>query len=221
MPKLRIPETNDGIQDAITVEIYDRFSQNMRDRGWNNVDTFLKMGIGKGSVLEIGPGPGYTGLELLKAAPGASLTGCEISPEMIRLARKNAKDYGLEKRAQYAEGNCMRMPFDSESFDAVFSNGSMHEWVEPLKVFHEINRVLKPGGVFCISDMRRDVNTLLKWLIYSMAKPREIKPGFITSLNASYTVEEMRALLDRSDLKYGAVKKDFFGITVSGKKPVD
>ena len=219
MTKPRVPETNEGIQDEITVEVFDRFARIMRDKGWNEVKTFIKAGIGHGKLLEIGPGPGYVGLELLKASPDAVLTGCEISPEMIKVAQKNAKEYGYEDRVHYVQGNCMRMPFEDAAFDAVFSNGSMHEWEDPVKVFGEIHRVLRPGGVFAVCDMRRDVNPAIKWLIYSMTKPKEIKPGFLTSLYAAYTADEMRSLLDRSDLRYAAVVKDFFGLTVSGRKP--
>lgn len=220
MAKQRIIETNEGIQDGLTVEIFDRFSKNMRDKGWNNVDSFIKAGIIGGNVLEIGPGPGYVGLEWLKASSDSTITGCEISREMIKLAEKNAKEYGFEARASYVEANCIHMPFSDESFDAVFSNGSLHEWEEPIKVFNEINRVLKPQGVFCISDMRRNVNPIIKWLIYFITKPKEIRPGFITSLNASYTVGELKALIGQSELKHAAVTKDFFGISVLGKKTV-
>ena len=218
MVKERVIETNEGIQDELTVEIYDRFSKIMRDRGWNNVKAFIRAGINSGNVLEIGPGPGYAGLEWLKATSNSTITGCEISREMILLAEKNAKEYGLEARSSYAEGNCMQMPFQNGSFDAVFSNGSLHEWENPVKAFNEIYRVLKSNGQFFISDMRRDVNPMIVKLIYWMAKPKEIRPGFITSLNASYTVDEINRLLKQSALKNAAVIKDFFGLSISGNK---
>ncbi|WP_312502594.1 class I SAM-dependent methyltransferase [Lacrimispora sp.] len=218
MRKQRIIETNEGIQDKITVEIFDNFARIMRDKGWNNVDSFIKAGITKGNVLEIGPGPGYVGLEWLKRFPDAALTGCEISREMIRLAEKNARDYGFEKRTDYVEGNCMQIPFSESSFDAVFSNGSLHEWEDPVKVFNEIDRVLKPQGLFCITDMRRDVNPLIKWFIYSSTRPKEIRPGFLTSFNASYTVDEITNLLSQSKLKNTAVSWEFFGLCIARKK---
>lgn len=220
MVKQRIPETDEGIQDAITVEVFDRFARSMRDRGMNNVKDFLKAGIGGAEILEIGPGPGYVGLELLKSLPGSRLTGCEISPEMIVAARKNAKEYGFEARANYMEANCLHMPIADAAFDAVFSNGSMHEWEDPVQVFKEIHRVLKPGGSFCICDMRRDANAVMKGLAYILAKPKEIRPGFLTSLHASYTMDEMRNLVGMSPLVYAAVKQDVFGLIVSGTKPV-
>ena len=220
MPKQRTIETNEGIQDEVTVEIYDRFSKTMRDKGWNNVDAFIKAGIVNGNVLEIGPGPGYVGLEWLKATSDSTLTGCEISNEMIMLAKNNAIEYGLELRTNYVEGNCMQLPFPDDSFDAVFSNGSLHEWEEPVRVFNEIERVLKPGSRFYICDMRRDVNPVLKWLIYCITKPKEIRPGFLTSLNAAYTVNELKKLITQSALKNTTVIKDFFGLSISGVKEV-
>ncbi|NLI22705.1 MAG: methyltransferase domain-containing protein [Clostridiales bacterium] len=218
MHRQRIIETNEGIQDAMEVTVFDDFARTMRDKGWNNVDTFVRKGISRGRVLEIGPGPGYVGLEWLKRAPDAKLTALEISDEMIRVAKRNAQQYGLTDRVQYMQGNAMAMPFEENAFDGVFSNGSLHEWEKPLAVFQEIHRVLKAGGLFCVTDMRRDVNPLLAKLIYHTTKPKEIRPGFITSLNAAYTVGELTEILRNSDFEDFSVTPDFFGLTATGRK---
>lgn len=126
MLKTRVIETNEGIQSEVTVEMFDVFARCMRDKGWNGVDGMIASGIKGGDVLELGPGPGYVGLELARKLHPDSLTGCEISPAMLRFARKNAADYGIA--ARYVQGNCMEMPFEDESFDSVISNGSLHEW---------------------------------------------------------------------------------------------
>jgi ubiquinone/menaquinone biosynthesis C-methylase UbiE len=218
MIKQRVIETNEGIQDGLTVEIFDSFARGMRDKGWNNVDSFIKAGITKGNALEIGPGPGYVGLEWLKKTEGTTVTGCEISGEMIRLAQKNAAEYGLEARTSYVLGNCMQMPFADASFDAVFSNGSMHEWEDPKRVFNEIARVLKPGGIYCVDDMRRDVSPLIKWPIYLSTKPKEIRPGFLTSLYAAYTVPEISSLINQTALRGASIRREFFGLMIQGIK---
>jgi ubiquinone/menaquinone biosynthesis C-methylase UbiE len=218
MVKKRVIETTEGIQNELTVEIFDEFARTMRDKGWNNVDRFIKVGITKGNVLEIGPGPGYIGLEWLKQSENARLTGLEISSNMIKLAIKNAKDYEFENKVNYVHGNCNNMPFDANSFDAVFSNGSLHEWENPIEAFNEIHRILKPGGIFCITDMKRDVNPILKWIIYFSTKPKEIRPGFLTSLNAAYTINELDQLFSQTNFNHYHIKKEVFGLCASGQK---
>ena len=218
MVKERIPETNDGIQEHVTVEIFDSFARFMRDKGWNNIDVFVEAGITGGSVLEIGPGPGYVGLEWLKKCPEGTLTALEISPEMIKTAQRNASSYGFESRVTYTEGNCMEMPFTDMSFDAVFSNGSLHEWEDPVKALNEIYRVLKKGGIFCIADLRRDIPFLVRQMLYNSARPESIRPGFLSSLNASYTVQELDAFAGKSSFTGFSVNSTFSGLCIKGRK---
>jgi len=45
-----------------------------------------------------------------------------------------------------------KMPFDDEIFNGVFINSSLHERSQPARIFEEINRCLKPGGKYLISD---------------------------------------------------------------------
>lgn len=216
MLKARVIETNNGIQNEITVEAFNLFARSMRDKGWNGVDGMIASGIKGGDMLEIGSGPGYVGLELAKKLNLSRLTGCEISSAMIRISEKNAIEYGIS--ACYVLGNCMEMPFEDESFDTIISNGSLHEWENPLRVFGEIMRVLRPGGRYCITDLRRDVNWLKKTLVYFSTQPKEMRPGLVTSLNAAYTVCEITELLRQSDLNGAEVTSDFFGLCIFGVK---
>jgi len=218
MLKQRVPETNEGIQGEVTVELFNQYARFMRDRGWNNVSSFAAAGITGGHVLEIGPGPGYIGLEWLKLFPDAELTGIEISPAMIKTAQQNAAEYGFEKKTSYVQGNCMTMPFAACSFDAVFSNGSFHEWEDPGRALNEIYRVLKNGGLFCICDLRRNLSFLKKQMMYYSVKTKEIRPWFISSLNAAYTVPELEEIARKSPFSDFSVTELFSGICIKGKK---
>jgi ubiquinone/menaquinone biosynthesis C-methylase UbiE len=215
--KPRVVETNEGIQGEFTVEVYDKMMRNLRDRGWIETDLVLKTGINQGLSLEIGPGPGYLGLEWLKKTEGTTLRALEISAEMIKMAEKNAIEYGLQNRVKYVEGDAQKMPFEDNTFDGVFTNGSLHEWSQPSRIFNEVYRCLKPGGKYLISDMRRDMNPFVKWFLKLMTKPKEIRPGLISSINASYTVQEIQSILSKTDLKTSKVKKTTMGFIITGE----
>jgi len=216
--KQRVVETDEGIQGESDVKVFDRMQRFLRDKGWIETDEIIKFGIDDGLSLEIGSGPGYLGLEWLKKTRGTSLKAVEISQNMISLARKNAEEYGLSLRVEYKNGRAEDIPFEDETFDAVFSNGSMHEWSEPEKAFNEIHRVLKTGGRFYISDLKRNMNPLVAWFMKISVKPPEIRPGLKTSIAAAYTKNELEEMLARTKLKSAQVSDNLMGLVIKGMK---
>lgn len=218
MVKPRIVETDQGIQGEFDVQTYNSMMRSLRNKGWMETDHIIASGITYGLALEIGPGPGYLGLEWLKKTESTMLLAVEISPEMTKIAEKNAREYGLEGRVKYVKGDAHQIPFDNNTFDGVFTNGSLHEWSQPIRVFDEVYRVLKPGAKYFISDMRRDMSPFVRRFMKLMVKPKEIRPGFVSSINASYTIDEIRSILDQSKLKESVLAKTFMGFEITGMK---
>jgi ubiquinone/menaquinone biosynthesis C-methylase UbiE len=218
MTKARIAETDSGIEGEFTVAIYDAMQRRLRDRGWIETNDIIQSGITEGLALEIGPGPGYLGLEWLKNTEGTRLKGFDISADMIAIAERNAKEYGLSSRAEYVRSSGNKMPFDDNIFDAVFTNGSLHEWADPRNTCNEIWRVLKKGGRIFISDLRRDMFFLVKWFLYIAAKPKEIRPGLISSINAAYTPDELKDIMKDTTLANCEVVGNLIGVKIAGKK---
>jgi ubiquinone/menaquinone biosynthesis C-methylase UbiE len=219
MAKPRVPETDSGITGEFTVKSYDLMQRNLRDKGWIETNLLIQHGIESGMALEIGPGPGYLGLEWLKKTERTILKGLEISEDMISVAKKNAAEYGLTGRAEYVKGDAQRMPFKDGYFDAVFTNGSLHEWAHPEEILNEIARVLKPGGRYFISDMRRDMNILAKWFLLLICQPKNMRSGLISSINSSYVFSEIKIMLPKTRLQGWQAKKNFLGIVITGQKP--
>ncbi len=77
MTRPRVTETDQGIQGEFTVTLYDQMQRRLRDKGWIETKDIIKSGITKGIALEIGPGPGYLGLEWLKN--GVCQGSCRVS----------------------------------------------------------------------------------------------------------------------------------------------
>jgi ubiquinone/menaquinone biosynthesis C-methylase UbiE len=212
MTKARVAETDSGIQGQFNVGIYDQMQRKFRDRGWIQTPELLRRGILHGCALEVGPGPGYLGLEWLSRTDGTTLKGLDISPDMVALAARNAEEYGLSERAEYVPTSGDRFPFDDNSFDAVFTNGSLHEWSSPKAIFNEIWRTLKPGGRVFVSDLRRDMLAPIRWFLWIGTHPREIRPGLTTSINASYTPAELSQLIAGTPLHNCEIVANMIGV---------
>jgi SAM-dependent methyltransferase len=94
------------------------------------------------SVLEVGCG---AGVDLARFAKGgADVTGVDLAPSAIELARANFAQQGLPGRFDVADGE--HLPFPDNSFDLVYAHGVVQYTANPQRLVEECRRVLKPGG---------------------------------------------------------------------------
>ncbi len=217
MKRERIPETDRGIQGEANVASYDEFMRYMRDGNRLQIEELASMDFKGPDVLEVGPGCGYVGLELLKRLPSLRLTGLDISPDMIVMAEKNAGEYGLKGRTRYVASDGRTMPFEDASFQSAFSRGSLHEWADPGSVLSEMRRVTKPGGLVCVIDMRRDAPGFLTFFIGRAIRPKEMRGGFYTSLRAAYTKAELSTLMKQAGFHDISVHAHGLGLSATAR----
>ena len=152
MVKRRVIETDNVIQNELHAKLFDKMMRGNRDRGRIGTREIIKAGIKHGLALEIGPGPGYLGLEWLKETEGTSLKAVEISPAMIAIAKKNAAEYDLGTRSEYVIGDAQELPFDDNTFDVVINECAVGIPDDSQMVLNEMVRVVKPGGVCAIHE---------------------------------------------------------------------
>lgn len=93
-------------------------------------------------VLDVGCGQG---MDLARyAAAGARVTGIDLTPRHVELARQHLEALNLP--ATVILGDAEHMPFEAESFDRISSNGVLHHTPDMVAALHEIRRVLRPAG---------------------------------------------------------------------------
>ena len=111
-----------------------------------------RLELGK-RALDIGSGAGMDSLiAALMVGPEGSVTGIDMTPEMIEKARKGVAELGLNN-VTFVEGEAETLPFDDSSFDVVLSNSVIDLIPDKDAVFGEIYRVLVPGGRVQIADV--------------------------------------------------------------------
>jgi arsenite methyltransferase len=104
-------------------------------------------------VLDLGSGAGTDSLVAsFMVGPGGSVTGIDMTPEMIEKARAGATAAGASN-VTFVEGEVEQLPFGDASFDVVISNGVIDLIPDKDAVFGEIHRVLAPGGRIQLADV--------------------------------------------------------------------
>lgn len=169
------------------------------------------------SVLDVGTGPGYLLPRLADVYISAKITGLDVGPEMLNLARKRAEAAGLTDRVSVVEGSAYEMPFPDASFDLVVATSAIH-MLDDLPCFvGEARRVLKSGGSLVVIDQRRDVALPVyavawgsTWTLRVLGKDID---GMGPVIDACYTKSEVEAALAgagfaRHDVSAGLITLD-------------
>ena len=105
-----------------------------------------------GTILDLGTGPGYLPIEIVKRSPSINIFGIDLSRKLIITARLNALEAGVAERLRFEVGNAARLRIEDNSCDMVISTGMLHSLKDPVRVLKECYRVLKPGGEAWIYD---------------------------------------------------------------------
>ena len=103
-------------------------------------------GVPYEALLDVGCGTGFL-IDILAKQRAARYCGVDLSDGMIRVA----KGKGIHG-AEFTVGSADRLPYSDESFDIVACSQSFHHYPYPEKAMLEAKRVLKPGGLYILSD---------------------------------------------------------------------
>ncbi|KAG1458239.1 hypothetical protein G6F56_006441 [Rhizopus delemar] len=98
-------------------------------------------------VLDVGCGVGGPAREIAHFT-GAHVTGLNNNAYQLQRARHYAAKELLQDQTEFVKGNFMEMPFEDNTFDAVYAVEATCHAPTFEGVYGEIYRVLKPGGSF-------------------------------------------------------------------------
>ncbi len=134
---------------------YDRLSRwyDWLEGNWEGKPKYIalqKLRLKEGErVLEIGFGTGHTLVALAKSVgDSGKVCGIDMSEGMYRVTAARVKSAGLATRIELKHGDAEHLPYDADTFDAIFSSFVLELFDTPQipKVLSECYRVLKSGG---------------------------------------------------------------------------
>ena len=199
------PEVMDTVEEAVD---YDSMDHSQVNRLF--VDDLVEFIRVHGSdidhdltVLDLGTGTAQIPVELSSRRLNVrSVIASDLSKEMLKLAsfRISESNNVHQLLPTYCDAKCL--PIAGESCDIVMSNSIVHHIPNPLIVFQEMRRVVRPGGIVFIRDLMRpidgkDVEQIVE--AYAGNENAHQQKMFRESLHAALTVDEVRELLTQSE----------------------
>jgi ubiquinone/menaquinone biosynthesis C-methylase UbiE len=154
-------------------------------------------------VLDVGTGTAQIPIAVCRLHPGIEIDALDAAGQMLRLAKRNVADAGLESRIALHLAPAQRLPFADGHFAAVMSNSIVHHLPEPFAALAEMVRVTAAGGWLFVRDLLRPADEgSLDALVdrHAAGANAHQRQMFRDSLHAALTLDEVRVMVARLGL---------------------
>ena len=177
---------------------YDRIAKTVFGRLNDEFARRMQSELDEGVILDVGCGTGVLACKLAKG--NCRVFGIDASESMLTIATRNRQEEQVA--CDFRKAPADAIPFDDEYFDMVVSNGSLHDWENPVGALQEMHRVLKPGGRALINDLNKDFD---RGEMQKLANGTAFKPmreGFLNNVHkGTYDKGTLEGLLKQTSFK--------------------
>jgi demethylmenaquinone methyltransferase/2-methoxy-6-polyprenyl-1,4-benzoquinol methylase len=161
-------ELFDGLPDR-----YDRLAEvlSMGQNGrWRRAMVDAVIPAAPRRVLDVATGPAGVALQLAQRTT-ASITGIDLTPEMLRAGAGNVARLGLADRVRLVVGRAEELPFPDGTFDALTFTYLLRYVTDPAATIRELVRVVRPGGTIASLEFHVPAGPLWRplWDLYTRA----------------------------------------------------
>jgi ubiquinone/menaquinone biosynthesis C-methylase UbiE len=142
-------------------------------------------------VLDLGCGVGGA-CRVLAATCGCHVTGVDLSPEFLEIARELTRRCRMTERIEFRQGDALQLPLAEGTFDHIWCHAVTMNIPDKRRLASEVARVLKPGGTFSCYEMAQGSGGAL---IFPLPWASDSSASFVV------TPEEMRRALEEGGLR--------------------
>ncbi|MFN2398439.1 MAG: class I SAM-dependent methyltransferase [Gemmatimonadaceae bacterium] len=121
-------------------------------------------------LLEVGVGAGTDFTNWVRN--GAIATGVDLTEHGVALTRERLELEGLKADVRVADAE--NLPFETNTFDLVYSHGVLHHSPDTPRAIREVHRVLRPGGTALV--MIYNVHSWVGFMLWSVHALGRLKP---------------------------------------------
>jgi len=176
----------------------------------------------RGTLVDLGCGPGDICIRLAHALPGWRIEGVDAGANMLATARRAVAQVGLAKRIQLRLARLPDAALGTQGFECVVSNSLLHHLPDPDTLWQAVRQVAAPGAWIQVMDLDRpeageQADALVE--LHSGDEPDVLKTDFRNSLHAAWRVDEVRGQLERAGLPLDCEKVSDRHWLVSGRLP--
>ena len=115
------------------------------------------------TILDVATGTGDFAIQLNNTLHPQHITGIDLSQGMLDEACRKVKEKGLEQVITFMQGDCMALPMEDGSFDAVTVAFGVRNFEHLQQGYKEMARVLRPGGMLCVLELSTPTSGLIRW----------------------------------------------------------
>ena len=156
-----------------------------------------------GDTLEVAIG---TGLNLPHYPSDVRLTGLDLSPEMLELARSRAAKLG--RLVELKEGDAQALPFPDTNFDTVVCTYSLCSVPDEIRAISEMKRVIKPAGrLIFVDHIRSSVKPIFWFQRLLEAVTSRTEGEYMTRRPAEHVRDEGLDIQEQERMRAGVVER--------------
>jgi len=163
---------------------------------YNNVD---------GILLDAGCGNGQFTEMFVKSFDIKKVIGVNFSENMLKVAKKRAREKGYEDRIRLVRADLENIGFGDENFDFVYLFGVLKHLDKPQKVIEELVRVCKVNGVIILNVPRKWSLAHITFMLFGQnpkdwgTAKRNFKIWEKAKYYKFYTLREVKGMVDNTD----------------------